>query len=68
MENCNGSVLIVDDDTITRDLLSTNLHEAGYRVEAAEDGVQALDLLHRQPFDAVLLDLIMPNMDGFQVL
>jgi len=63
-----GRVLVVDDEMLNRILLSTSLQESGYTVETAEDGHQALQILHAQPFDAVLLDLIMPRMDGFQVL
>lgn len=61
-------ILVVDDERLNRTLLSTNLQEAGYRVETAQDGQQALHLLREQAFDAVLLDLIMPKMDGYQVL
>lgn len=63
-----GRILVVDDEKLNRMLLSTNLQESGYTVETAEDGEQALDLLRAKPFDAVLLDLIMPRMDGYQVL
>ena len=63
-----GRILVVDDEELNRILLSTNLQESGYTVETAEDGEQALRMLHDQPFDAVLLDLIMPRMDGYQVL
>ncbi len=63
-----GKILVVDDEELNRILLSTNLQESGYTVETAEDGQQALQMLHAQPFDAVLLDLIMPRMDGYQVL
>ncbi len=63
-----GRILVVDDDRLNRLLLSTNLLESGYVVETAEDGEQALGLLRSRPFDAVLLDLIMPLMDGYQVL
>lgn len=63
-----GRVLVVDDEELNRILLSTNLQESGYVVETAEDGQQALHLLHTEEFDAVLLDLIMPKMDGYQVL
>lgn len=63
-----GRILVVDDERLNRTLLSTNLQESGYRVETAEDGQQALQLLRAQSFDAVLLDLIMPKMDGYQVL
>jgi len=63
-----GKILVVDDEELNRILLTTNLQESGYAVETAEDGQQALQMLHGQPFDAVLLDLIMPRMDGYQVL
>lgn len=63
-----GMMLVVDDDSMNRTLLATSLQEAGHAVEVAEDGVQALEALRTQPFDVVLLDLVMPKMDGFQVL
>lgn len=63
-----GRILVVDDEELNRILLSANLQQSGYSVETAEDGQQALDLLRAQPFDAVLLDLVMPRMDGYQVL
>jgi signal transduction histidine kinase len=64
----NGRILVVDDEELNLILLSTNLQESGYTVETAEDGQQALQMLRAKPFDAVLLDLIMPHMDGYQVL
>jgi len=63
-----GRILVVDDEMLNRTLLSTNLQESSYSVETAEDGQQALELLRSAEFDAVLLDLIMPKMDGYQVL
>jgi signal transduction histidine kinase len=63
-----GRILVVDDEMINRVVLSTNLQESGYIVETAEDGQQALEMLSARPFDVVLLDLIMPRMDGYQVL
>ncbi len=63
-----GNILVVDDDLLNRILLSTNLQEDGYTVEMAENGRQALEMLDTQPFDVVLLDLLMPEMDGYQVL
>jgi len=60
--------LVVDDEELNRILLAANLHGSGYTVETAEDGQQALQMLRAQAFDAVLLDLIMPRMDGYQVL
>jgi signal transduction histidine kinase len=58
----------VDDELLNRVVLSTNLEEVGYIVETAEDGQQALGMLSAQSFDVVLLDLIMPRMDGYHVL
>lgn len=63
-----GNILVVDDDLLNRLVLSTNMREQGYEVATAEDGRQALQMLTDQPFDVVLLDLIMPEVDGFQVL
>lgn len=68
MANKQGKMLVVDDDFLNRTLLATNLEEQGYSVETAEDGRQALDLLRAGKFDVVLLDILMPEMDGYQVL
>ncbi len=68
MAGTPGTILVVDDDLLNRVVLSTNLQEAGYTVEMAENGREALERLARQPFDLVLLDLLMPEMDGYQVL
>jgi phosphoserine phosphatase RsbU/P len=63
-----GSILVVDDDSANRDLLERRLHREGYTVTSAENGLQALKLLRSGSFDLVLLDLIMPGLDGYQVL
>ena len=63
-----GHVLVVDDNRMNRLKLSISLEQQGHTVSLAEDGQQALELLANEPFDVVLLDLIMPGMDGFQVL
>src|SRR5512142_1338551 len=63
-----GTILVVDDDMLNRVVLSTNLGEQGYAVETAENGRQALEMLGKRAFDVVLLDLVMPELDGFQVL
>jgi signal transduction histidine kinase len=68
MNGGKGRILVVDDEELNRILLATNLQESGYTVETAEDGQQALQMLRARPYDAVLLDLIMPRMDGYQVL
>ncbi len=61
----SGNLLVVDDDAINRDLLSRQLRQQGHQVSVAEDGHRALELIKTQPFDLVLLDVLMPEMDGF---
>lgn len=63
-----GSLLVVDDDADNRDMLGRRLRHDGYAVTLAVNGVEALRLLRAQPFDLVLLDLIMSGLDGAQVL
>lgn len=63
-----GTILVVDDHRLNRIVLSQSLQAEGYAVEMAENGRQALEMLSAQPFDVVLLDLLMPEMDGYQVL
>ncbi|MCE5270104.1 response regulator [bacterium] len=62
------SILVVDDQRLPRTILSTNLKESGYTVWEADSGKKALELLRGQAIDLVLLDLFMPDMDGFEVL
>jgi adenylate cyclase len=61
-------ILVVDDNPSNRDLLTRRLGREGYRVTPAECGVSALALTAAQDFDLVLLDLIMPDLSGFEVL
>ena len=63
-----GRVLIVDDHEMNRDLLVRRVRRQGYEAETASDGRQALELLGAEPFDLVLLDIMMPEMDGYEVL
>ena len=62
------TVLVVDDDADTRQGLREILEDEGYRCETADDGTEALGLIGGRPPDVVLLDLMMPNMDGWTVL
>jgi PAS domain S-box-containing protein len=68
--SCDGParVLVVDDEAGTRELLKETLEEHGYVPLLAGSGEQALDTLEHVPVNAVLLDLIMPQMDGFELL
>lgn len=61
-------VLIIDDDEILRDLLEKKLTRNGYEVQTAEDGEKGLKEIRKNRPDLVLLDIIMPNMGGFDVL
>lgn len=61
-------VLVVDDNEMNRDMLSRRLERQGYRSIMAEDGVQALEMLPLHPIDLVLLDIMMPRMNGYDVL
>lgn len=61
-------VLVVDDDPDIVDLVGLFLQRGGYRTAAAYSGAEALRLLRAEPFDAMTLDLLMPHMDGFEVL
>jgi serine phosphatase RsbU (regulator of sigma subunit) len=61
-------LLVVDDIEMNRDLLGRRLTGQGYHVEMAEGGAQALAMLQAAPFDLVLLDIMMPDMDGYEVL
>jgi len=63
-----GIVLVVDDDENNRDLLTRRLRRLGYEVVMAHDGESALDIIGRTPFDVILLDVMMPGIDGFEVL
>ena len=63
-----GKILVVDDNELNRDMLSRRLQRQGYQTELAENGRQALEMLRDKPFDLVLLDIMMPEMDGYAVL
>jgi len=63
-----GTILIADDNPVNRLLLGRGLEQQGHTVVFAEHGREALDLLRRQRFDLLLLDVLMPELDGYQVL
>src|ERR1700691_90562 len=62
-----GRVLVVDDDPDVREAVETALELEGHRVTTATDGLAALKRLGQAEFDAVVLDVLMPNLDGFEV-
>ena len=61
------SVLVVDDEQMTRNLLRLMLEHTGFNVLEAEDGLMALEMVAEHMPDVLLLDVMMPNMDGFTV-
>jgi adenylate cyclase len=61
-------LLVVDDNKVNRLLLTRSLELQGHSIASAENGRVALEMLRREPFDLLLLDMEMPEMDGFQVL
>jgi signal transduction histidine kinase len=63
-----GKILVVDDNRVNRLTLSRSLEAEGHQVALAEEGQQALDLLYQEPFEVVLLDILMPGLDGYQTL
>jgi diguanylate cyclase (GGDEF)-like protein/PAS domain S-box-containing protein len=68
MDTCRASLLLVDDDEMNRDMLGRRLELEGYAVCLAEGSRQALALLEQQAFDLVLLDVMMPELNGLQTL
>jgi diguanylate cyclase (GGDEF)-like protein len=67
VEGAGHRVLVVDDDRNLRKIIATNLELAGFAVETAADGREALENVERFLPDVVLLDLMMPHMDGYEV-
>ncbi len=63
-----GAILVVDDDESSREMLARRLRRCGYTLSVVASGLHALALARSQKFDLVLLDMIMPGLDGFQVL
>jgi len=63
-----GTILVVDDNVTNCDLLARQLDRQGYTVATATNGAQALTMLEETPYDLILLDILMPNMNGLDVL
>jgi two-component system, OmpR family, response regulator ResD len=67
-DHIRGSVLVVDDEPTIAEVVSRYLERAGYRTRIASDGVQALELVADQRPDLVVLDLMLPGIDGLEVM
>ena len=61
-------ILVVDDEQVLLDTLRYNLVRAGYEVTAAADGLTALEIARHEGPDLVILDVMLPKMDGFEVV
>ena len=65
--NKKSTILVVDDEAATRDILEGFLFREGYQVACTADGLEALAYVEKSPPDVVLLDVMMPDMDGYEV-
>ncbi|MBI4907351.1 MAG: response regulator [Acidobacteria bacterium] len=68
MKMDEASLLVVDDDADLRDVIARRLRRAGFHVETAVDGKDALSMVRQSAYDLILLDLNMPGLTGLQVL
>ena len=64
----SGNILIADDNEMNRDMLCRRLERQGYQVTEVEDGQQVLDIVKTRGFDLILLDVVMPRMNGLETL
>ena len=60
-------ILVIEDEPDIQEMLCAYLRDAGYSVSAASDGIQAMDCFHRESWDLILLDLMLPKIDGYGV-
>lgn len=68
MEENKKKILIVDDDEFLLDMYSTKFREAGFEVDFAAEGRTAKEKMRKHRYDAILLDIVMPQLDGFTLL
>ncbi|WP_027626577.1 response regulator transcription factor [Clostridium lundense] len=61
-------VLIVEDDSTISDLIKLNLNMVNYETKQAYNGIQALEIIEKEEFDLILLDIMLPKLDGFSVI
>lgn len=66
--NAEGVILVIDDNEMNRDLLSRHLSREGYTIVSVETGTEAFSLLRDTPCDLIILDIMMPDMNGYKVL
>ena len=63
-----AKILIVEDDLTTNDLLSDYLTDAGHTIVSAYDGLEALNCFQQESIELIILDIMLPNIDGIQIL
>src|SRR5687767_448907 len=63
-----GSILVIDDEEIMREILEALLTREGYRVQLASSGEEGIEFAKSSPFDAVIVDVMMPGLDGIATL
>lgn len=68
VQSNSGAILVVDDSELTRSLLARRLGRQGYSVSVAENGSEALRMLGQSAYDLILLDIVMPELNGIQLL
>jgi DNA-binding response OmpR family regulator len=68
VDDASGRILIIDDNAMNRDMLSRRLEREGYEILCAANGREGLDAVGNSDIDLILLDILMPEMDGYQVL
>lgn len=61
-------ILIVDDEKPICDLIDINLSAAGYQCRSVQDGLKAIDLIERENYDLILLDIMLPGADGYDIM
>jgi two-component system, cell cycle response regulator len=65
--NPQGRILVVDDNQDNVEIIATRLRFRGYEMEEASDGMKALEMVHRNPPDLILLDVMLPDIDGYEI-
>lgn len=68
MDDMRIKILIVDDEKPICDLMEMNLQAAGYECKAVQDGLEAIRLIEREKFDLILLDIMLPGADGYDIM
>lgn len=61
-------ILVVDDEEILRMLICDTLEDTGYDIDEAEDGIEAVKKIRQQTYDLIILDYMMPNLSGIEVI